>query len=699
MAERTYHIGNSGPFYYDDADEQQPATETVDGIVYNNPSPDPVLQRAFRTSGQIKVETAPTPGENEVARLEDILAHIQFIIAGDVNAPDLSSYAGSYVGSILVLTQANANTNEFVLYAWDDANAGGADLPNYVVPGSSGFWTAVGGKYRIGNGNLKGNMAQVGDFALTGTMQISTLTASRVVLSDGSKNLTSSSFSLPASVAQGDIIYALTNSGLTVLNKNTSATRYLSNQGTSNAPSWNQVTLTDGVTGILPLANGGTAVNNATAGAGTFLRGDGTGFAVSTLTLPNTSTINQIVRSTSANVWNGDSALTFNGTEFIITNASSSPFIRIANAATRIIIGVANGATALSNISVTNDAIIRTETASLILSARNAAGHVKVSVGATDSQIAAFLNAGAVIIGNSTTVTAPIAGVGDLQVEDAMLVKGVGQFNGLLTAGVGLTATTGNVSITSGALVLGATTRIALSGAGTFDTLTTVSGATFDGAVIINELGANVDTRIEGDTDTNLFFVDASADSIGVGTATPGHKFDVLGSSSRFGGSGASHLLNIESYHTAGNNRPIISMRSAHGTVGSPTDNVTADTMGEIFGSGYAGSAFRTVVGMSFIINASGALSSTNCPSEIFFETCPEGSVTRAERLRITKEGALLLTEIAANPGSRGSSNQVQMYMKGDNLVFQFNDGGTPRYLHIALTGSGTTWTHSGVAP
>lgn len=51
---------------------------------------------------------------------------------------------------------------------------------------------------------------------------------------------------------------------------------------------------------------------------------------------------------------------------------------------------------------------------------------------------------------------------------------------------------------------------------------------TINAAVIINDTGADVDTRIEGDTDTNLFFVDASADRVGIGTNAPTYKLDVL---------------------------------------------------------------------------------------------------------------------------------------------------------------------------
>lgn len=50
-----------------------------------------------------------------------------------------------------------------------------------------------------------------------------------------------------------------------------------------------------------------------------------------------------------------------------------------------------------------------------------------------------------------------------------------------------------------------------------------------DGAIIVNETGADVDSRIEGDTDANLVYVDAGNDRVGIGTATPGTKLDVNG--------------------------------------------------------------------------------------------------------------------------------------------------------------------------
>lgn len=52
----------------------------------------------------------------------------------------------------------------------------------------------------------------------------------------------------------------------------------------------------------------------------------------------------------------------------------------------------------------------------------------------------------------------------------------------------------------------------------------------FAGPAVFNDVGANVDLRIEGDTDANLFFVDASTDRVGIGTNAPQYKLDVVGS-------------------------------------------------------------------------------------------------------------------------------------------------------------------------
>ena len=47
--------------------------------------------------------------------------------------------------------------------------------------------------------------------------------------------------------------------------------------------------------------------------------------------------------------------------------------------------------------------------------------------------------------------------------------------------------------------------------------------------LVINEIGAVFNVRIEGDTDANLFYTDATNDKVGIGTVSPAEKLDVVG--------------------------------------------------------------------------------------------------------------------------------------------------------------------------
>ena len=80
---------------------------------------------------------------------------------------------------------------------------------------------------------------------------------------------------------QGDLIYGSAIDTLSALAKDINATRYLSNTGVTNNPAWAQINLTNGVTGILPGANGGTANG--------FMAFSGPTTALKTFALPDVS--------------------------------------------------------------------------------------------------------------------------------------------------------------------------------------------------------------------------------------------------------------------------------------------------------------------------------------------------------------------------------------------------------------------------
>ena len=109
-------------------------------------------------------------------------------------------------------------------------------------------------------------------------------------------------------------------------------------------------------------------------------------------------------------------------------------------------------------------------------------------------------NTPAISISAATTSAA-----GSLSAADKTTLDGLGSISTQDANAVNIDG--GNIDGT----VIGASTPAALSAT----TLNTT------GAVVFNEAGADVDFRVEGDTNANLLVVDASADAVGIGTATP----------------------------------------------------------------------------------------------------------------------------------------------------------------------------------
>jgi len=121
----------------------------------------------------------------------------------------------------------------------------GADGQFFVGnTGAAPSWSAASGlavtSISFGTTGLTPNSATKGDVTVAGTL----------VAANGGTGI--------ASYDQGDILYASAATTISKLSKSTDATRYLSNTGGNNNPAWAQVSLTTGVSGTLPVANGGT---------------------------------------------------------------------------------------------------------------------------------------------------------------------------------------------------------------------------------------------------------------------------------------------------------------------------------------------------------------------------------------------------------------------------------------------------------
>jgi len=100
-------------------------------------------------------------------------------------------------------------------------------------------------------------------------------------------------------------------------------------------------------------------------------------------------------------------------------------------------------------------------------------------------------------------------------------VEGVGRANALFVQGSDGFVGVGNAAPSTALDVTGTVTS---------------DGADLDGAVTINASKADVDTVISGDTDTNLIYVDASTDRVGIGIASPQTKLHITGGFTQDGG-------------------------------------------------------------------------------------------------------------------------------------------------------------------
>jgi hypothetical protein len=149
--------------------------------------------------------------------------------------------------------------------------------------------------------------------------------------------------------------------------------------------------------------------------------------------------------------------------------------------------------------------------------------------------------------------------------------------------------------------------------------------------IVINEDGNNQDFRVEGDTDANLLFVDASTDRVGIGTfGPPSAKLTIQGTST------ASTVTNISNFS------------------GLRIDGSLADT-------GVTGITFQDGGGGGAAI---GLARGGGFNTDIRFYTNPNSTATggaTTERMRITSDGALSLTGPSSNGNGayiRSQSNQ-----------------------------------------
>ena len=206
-------------------------------------------------------------------------------------APVAGSLTNSTLGSELAINitdgklfyKDNANAIQVIGWKTVPTTAGGTGLTSYTAGdliyyasgaaftklaiGAAGNW--MGSSGTAPQWNAPAALTKTDDTNVTltlgGSASTALLNAASLTLGwTGQLAVTRGGTGL-STVAQGDILYGSAANTLAALAKNTSATRYLSNTGASNNPAWAQVDLSNGVTGTLPVTNGGTGLASLTA--------------------------------------------------------------------------------------------------------------------------------------------------------------------------------------------------------------------------------------------------------------------------------------------------------------------------------------------------------------------------------------------------------------------------------------------------
>lgn len=498
-----------------------------------------------------------------------------------------------------------------------------------------------------------------------------------------------------ASYAIGDLLYADTTTTLAKLPDVVTGNALISG-GVDIAPSWGKIGLTTHVSGVLPIANGGTN-GSATPTAYGIAYGTGTTYAftaagtakqvliANTSAAPTWSTL-----TTGASILYGDGTGGFSnvtigtGVSFVAGTLSATGLGGTVTAVTGTSPVVSSGGTtpAISLAASYGDTQnpYASKTANFVLAAPNGSVGVptfRAVVAADIPTLNQNTTGNAATVTTNANLTGAVTSVGN--------ATSLGSFTSAQLAGA-LTDETGSgsaVFATSPTLitpVLGAASASSLSNSGnlTFTgtgnritgdfsnatqanrTLVQSSTGTFTD---IGALGPSSSTQSSawtaylGNDPTNTSrtrivatTVDGRFESGIIGTGTYLPMTFYTGGSERvridtsgnvgIGTTTPASLLHVDTgiittqrYGAAG----AIVFRSASGTQASPTAISSSTGLSTIVGRGYDGTAYRDSALIQIL--SDGAISSSSSPGFITLSTTASGSITGTERVRITSTG------------------------------------------------------------
>lgn len=160
------------------------------------------------------------------------------------------------------------------------------------------------------------------------------------------------------------------------------------------------------------------------------------------------------------------------------------------------------------------------------------------------------------------------------------------------------------------------------------------SGGFAAGAITAISLALSAASATALTVNTTSFVVDSLNGAVGINTAPAATAvLDIVNSS------GSTKAVQTTGYGSNVGFRA----RRANGTIGSPTQSLTGDTLSFFSARGYGATGFAAASTGVMNIVAAANFTDTSMPTYLSFLTTPTGSVTSAERMRISQTGNLLV--------------------------------------------------------
>jgi len=446
-----------------------------------------------------------------------------------------------------------------------------------------------------------------------------------------------------ASYDVGDLLYANTTTTLAKLPDVATGNALISG-GVNTAPLWGKIGLTTHVSGVLPIANGGTN-GSATPTAYGVAYGTGTAYA---FTAAGTAKQVLIANTSAAPTWStltsGASILYGDGSGGFsnVTIGTGVSFVAGTLSAT------GSGGT-VTSVSFTGGIVtVANPTTTPAFTIAGTSGGVPYFSSTSTWASSAALAANAIVLGGgagaapatTTTGTGVVTALGvNTGAAGAFVVNG----GALGTPSSGtVTNLTGTASININGTV-GATT----ANTGAFTNITGSANAIIEvtdntnAALRITQLGTGNALLVEDSSnpDATPFVIDASG-NIASGLTSTTLALEIYRTASatfRLDGDGVGSTIQARSFSATAGTSPIANFARARGTKAASTIVQSGDLLAQYRGAGYDGAGFIQAANIEITVDGTPGLN--DMPGRLTFSTTADGASVPTERMRITSAG------------------------------------------------------------